>query len=60
MTEQEALATHPGFNITCRFCGSSLVYVDNSLGFSATSGGWGSVDLVCDNCDHQVELVKTW
>jgi hypothetical protein len=52
--------THPGFTIMCNICGSS-VYVDNSLGFSATSGSWGSVDLVCNNdaCDNVTEIVST-
>lgn len=53
--------THPGFTIMCNICGATDVYVDNSLGFSSTSGSWGSVDLVCNNdaCDNVTEIVST-
>lgn len=57
LTQGDVDATHPGFTITCRACGSTMVYVENSLGASAESGGWGSVDLICLACSAQVELV---
>ena len=57
MEKSDADKTHPGFTITCDKCGSSVCYVENSLGWSETSGGWGSVDIVCGNCDAHVEIV---
>lgn len=58
-TTQEACdATHPGFTITCDQCTSTLVYVENSLGFSSTSGAWGDVSLTCAACNQTVELVS--
>jgi len=51
--------THPGFTITCDKCGSQRVEVENSLGFSPQSGGWGSVDLHCLDCDARTEIVES-
>lgn len=53
---ESANDTHPGFVITCQKCGSTDVYVENSLGFSSESGQWGSVDLVCANCNESVAI----
>lgn len=52
MTDQEELVqkTHPGFTVTCNTCGSRNVIVDSNVGFSETSGAWGSVDLECLDC----------
>lgn len=58
MTEDEAKNTHPGFTIVCDKCGSKIVIVDNSLGFSAQSGSWGSVDLECLTCGANTEIVR--
>lgn len=55
--EDAAKKTHEGFTVTCDKCGSKVVTVENSLGFSAESGSWGSVDLVCQACDNRTELV---
>ena len=49
----------PGFEVKCLKCGSTDVLLDNSLGFSAVSGGWGSVDLVCQGCKARVEIVES-
>jgi hypothetical protein len=49
---------HPGFTIECLNCGSQRITVDNSLGYSATSGSWGSVDLMCDDCGNSTEIVS--
>jgi hypothetical protein len=51
--------THPDFTIICDKCGSKDCYIDNSLGFSETSGGWGSVDIVCNDCEHSIEIVES-
>ncbi len=54
--EQEAKKTHPGFTIICDACGSKVVIVDDTLGFSATSGAWGDVSLICQDCHASCEL----
>lgn len=51
--------THQGFIITCIRCKSTDVYVDNSLGFSAASGSWGTVDLVCNECGTTCTIVNS-
>lgn len=48
---------HKGFKIVCMKCGCDVVEFDNSMGWSAMSGGWGSFDLKCTNCDNSVELI---
>lgn len=57
-TQEAVDQTHPGFTVTCQGCRSTLVYVESSVGGSAESGGWGSVDLVCDNCDQRTEVYE--
>jgi len=52
--------THPGFDITCQRCGSPVVYVESSVGFSAESGGWGEVELVCFNCGQRISIFKVY
>jgi hypothetical protein len=59
VTQHEADGTHPGFTVICRTCDSTLVSVNNTLGFSATSGGWGEVELVCSNCGAYTEIVSS-
>jgi hypothetical protein len=59
MKEKDCNETHPGFTIICDRCGSKKVYVENSLGYSSTSGSWGSVDLICSDCDNIVEIVES-
>lgn len=55
----ESEKTHPGFTIFCTGCGNFDVMVENSLGYSCESGGWGSVDLVCNTCDNRTEIVES-
>ena len=57
ITEEECLATHPGFTIICNKCQSKRVYFENGIGFSAESGTWGTADLVCADCGSGVELI---
>ncbi len=59
LTEADCKATHPGFTVTCDECGSRAVMVENTLGYSAQSGGWGAVSLVCDGCGQTTELVES-
>src|SRR3990167_7065693 len=61
--DDEHQKTHPGFIITCEECTTRHVYVENSLGFSAFSGTWGAVELVCAECGQRTEIVArdtTW
>lgn len=48
--------TMPGFTIKCDFCGSKHVYLENTLGYSAESGGWGSLTLVCSKCEKRTDI----
>jgi hypothetical protein len=57
-SENDFKNQYPNFTISCNKCGSTLVYIENSLGFSAISGCWGSVDLVCSECGNETEIVK--
>src|SRR3990167_1454807 len=57
--DDEHQKTHPGFIITCEECTTRRVYVENSLGFSAFSGTWGAVELVCAECGQRTEIVTT-
>lgn len=55
LSYEDCAATHPGFHIIC-ICGRDRVYVENSCGHSAESGGWGSVELVCAGCGARVSV----
>lgn len=54
--EPESKKTHPDFTITCDECGSQDVAVLISVGFSAESGSWGSVDLECQACNNSTDI----
>ncbi len=58
MDAHDCEETHPGFEIKCKSCGSLNVYVENTVGFSSTSGAWGSVDLICADCNASVEIMS--
>ena len=47
---------HPGFVVTCRKCGSTVVSVRSDAGYSAQSGGWGGVQLHCEDCGAADEI----
>ena len=57
ITVEECEETHPGFEVKCKSCGSTRVIFENTMGWSALSGGWGSADLECLDCGHSTELV---
>jgi hypothetical protein len=48
----------PGFTVKCDKCGSHEVFLENTMGYSPTSGGWGSIDFVCRECDNRAEIVE--
>lgn len=54
--EQEEL--WPGFTVQCDKCGSFKVTLENSLGYSPESGGWGSLDFQCLFCGNETELME--
>lgn len=49
-------ATHPEFTIRCDRCGSQRVYIDKTLGFSAQSGSWGNIAIVCADCGSKAVI----
>jgi hypothetical protein len=48
---------YPGFTIKHDKCPDAEVWIDSSLGYSAMSGGWGDVRLVCQVCGYYVVVV---
>lgn len=58
LSAEDIEQTHPGFSIVCRKCGSARVIVENSMGYSETSGSWGSVDLFCLDCGEMTGIVE--
>lgn len=46
------------FDVICKKCGSKNIDLDNSLGFSYTSGEWGSLDLQCMDCNNNMEIYR--
>jgi ribosomal protein S27E len=56
ISQEEIDKQWPGFTVTCNNCGSTLIELDDSLGFSAQSGGWGSIDIECLNCGNSTTL----
>lgn len=49
----------PGFEVKCKACGSTLVQLENTMGYSDMSGGWGSIDFVCLSCAARAEIVDS-
>lgn len=49
----------PGFTVRCNECGGFNITLDDSMGFSAESGGWGSIDMVCEDCNLSAEVVSS-
>ena len=47
---------YPGFTVACDQCGSQNVRIENDMGFSPESGGWGGIRLVCDSCGKETEI----
>ena len=44
------------FTVQCSECGSKNIDLENSLGYSSTSGVWGSIYLVCVDCGNLFEI----
>ena len=51
----------PGFEVTCQAldCNSKRILLENSMGYSAESGSWGSVDLVCMDCGYNTTIMES-
>ncbi|WP_339304341.1 hypothetical protein NST33_17940 [Paenibacillus sp. FSL L8-0435] len=47
---------YPNFMIICNKCESKEVIIDNDIGYSDTSGGWGGIHLVCNRCGNKTEI----
>lgn len=46
---------NPGFEITCKKCGSKDVKGKNDVG-GADSCGWGGIHLVCIACGNSIRI----
>lgn len=46
----------PGFTVKCEECGSERVRLENTMGWSEISGGWGELSFVCDDCGQKVDI----
>lgn len=49
----------PRFTVSCDKCGSKSVVLENTMGYSAASGGWGSIDFLCKECGNRTEIVDS-
>lgn len=49
----------PNFTVCCNRCSGFNITLDNSMGFSAESGGWGSIDMICEDCKTSTEIVSS-
>lgn len=49
----------PTFDVRCKACGSTRITLDNTLGWSETSGGWGDVSLTCTECQNTVVIIES-
>jgi len=58
MEDSDYTDFYPGFIVVCAKCGSKRVRLDNSLGWSPESGGWGSLDLICDDCNNTIAIYE--
>ena len=45
------------FSITCNECGSKNVTFTDSRGWSCGTGGWGSLDIECVDCNASHMIV---
>jgi hypothetical protein len=57
--EEDVAKQWPGFSVQCDKCGSKLVELDNSMGWSEMSGGWGSIDFVCAECGNRTSIMES-
>lgn len=55
---EEIKLQHPGFTIICDKCNGKNVVIDNSIGYSSTSGSWGSINLICNDCGNTTEIAE--
>lgn len=47
-----------GFEVKCKKCGSKKVYLENNIGYAESCGTWGSIDMICSDCDNRAEIVE--
>jgi transcriptional regulator with XRE-family HTH domain len=57
LTQDDFQDQYPNFEIKCKICGSTKVYLQNTLGHSSTSGSWGYVSMVCSECRNETIIV---
>jgi hypothetical protein len=49
----------PDFIVRCRSCKSFKIHLENTLGYSPESGGWGSVEFVCQDCGTRSTIMDS-
>lgn len=59
MAQADIDAQWPRFTVTCKACGSTLVELENTMGFSELSGAWGGIWLNCLACGNRTEIVES-
>ncbi len=47
------------FTVTCNKCGGKNIEMEDSRGYSEISGAWGSLDLICRDCEQSEEIAGT-
>lgn len=60
MDDSDYIGFYPGFTVTCNKCGGKHVRIESSCGYSPESGAWGSVDMVCDDCETTVTIYQNY
>ena len=56
MSGKDFKQQYPGFTVTCKKCGSKEIELQNDMGWSAMSGGWGGLHFKCTNCDNTTTI----
>lgn len=49
----------PKFTVQCDVCGSHKISLENTMGYSAESGGWGEISFQCNDCGNVTHIVES-
>ena len=55
---EKDLKIYDKFTVTCDKCGGTNLEIDDSRGYSETSGSWGSIDITCLDCGNSEEIAE--
>ncbi len=50
------LGVYEKFTVTCDVCKGNNIELEDSRGYSETSGGWGSLDIICVDCGNAEKI----